>query len=296
MKKLFGILMAVLAIVPLIGANAIEGNYYVYHAGEEVNFYTYEGDEEGSRTIILEDPGANSQYVRTLVTGVIYSDTNPWYEKIDPGVEFKQVPGYQALLGEMQRRLNGGGYIRNLSTELSLLTLDDMINIFGATQSGDIYTLDWNKWGFVFANLPSSSNGLYTQTITEDKQNIWVIKFQRSSSNISEVTGATIEQVPVSATNYIYMPVVYMDKTYDCHERDAEDKFACYECGEDILWYEIGTQPDTCTLLENVKAESSCVKNVKTGIDQYFIQFGLIAGVCALALVAVNRKNLFKSI
>lgn len=311
MKKLFGIIMAVLVVVPFLGVKAIEGNYYTYTVGKEVNFYTYEGDTTGTRTIILSDSGADSQYVRTLVTGILYTTSSPWVDELDLAggidpADFKQVRAYKELQGEIQQRLNGASYIKDVTNETSLLTLDDLITIFGATlTSENVYTLDWAKWGSVFTEIETSAPGLYTQTVTQDKKNIWVIKFQRSSTDISEITGATVEQIPIesgtivdgkASTTYAYMPVVYMDKTYDCHERDAQDKFACYECGEDIKWYEIGTQPKTCSLIENVKAESSCVKNIKTGVDQYFIQFGLIAGVCALALVAVNRKNLFRRI
>lgn len=297
MKKLFGILMAVLAVVPLVGVKAIEGNYYVYGAGDEVNFYTYEGDEVGTRTIILEDEGANSQYVRTLATGVTYYTSNPWYEKIDAGVEFPQTSGFQGVQNVIQQQLHGAGYVRNVQTEVSLLTLNDLINVFGATPTGNnTYTFDFEKWGTYFAGIKTSAKGLWTQTLSEDKQSVWAIKFQRNSDSIGDVTSATIELVPVSEGGYAYMPVLYMDKTYDCHERDAQDKFACYECGEDIKWYEIGTQPESCQIIENIKSENTCVKNEKTGIDQYFIQFGLIAGICAIALVAVNRKNLFRSI
>lgn len=299
MKKLLGILMAILVVVPLVGVKAIEGNYYTYKVGDEVNFYMYEGDPTGSRTIILQDEGASSQYVRALVTGVYYASSHPWVEEIDinSGVDpadFKQVPGYRELQSQMDLMIGGATYARNKAEETSLITLEDLINVFGATQSGDIYTIDWAKWGHVFSSIPTSALGIYTQTVSHDKKNIWVVKFQRNDA--LEVTGATVEQVSVGEGNYAYIPVLYVDKTYDCVERDGKDKFACYECDDDYVWSAIGEQAETCNLIEKVKVERECVKNVKTGIDQYFVQFGVIAGVCALALVAVNRKNLFKKI
>lgn len=299
MKKLLGILMAILVVIPLIGVKAIEGNYYTYRVGQEVNFYMYEGDTTGSRTIILEEEGANSQYVRALVTGVVYNTSNPWVEKLDiqngaDPADFKTVPGYEGLQNRLNEQVGGASYARNAKDETSLLTLDDLKNVFGATPSGDIYTIDWAKWGRVFSAIPTSAQGIYTQTVSQNKENIWVVKFQRNDA--LEVTGATVEQVSVGEGNYAYIPVLYVDKTYDCVERDGKDKFACYECDDDYVWSAIGEQAETCNLIEKVKVERECVKNVKTGIDQYFVQFGVIAGVCALALVAVNRKNLFKKI
>ncbi len=308
MKKMLSILMAILVIVPLVGVRAIEGNYYTYGVGDEVNFYMYEGDSTGSRTIILSDEGANSQYVRALVTGVSYASSSPWLEDpelhptIDPA-DFKQVPAYKELQSVMNIKIGGASFARNAAEDTSLLTLDDLINVFGAQQNGSIYTIDWAKWGHVFREMPTSALGIYTQTLSSDKKNIWVVKFQKNDAG--EVTNATVEQVPIDqgnfvngspTTTYAYMPVLYVDKTKDCIERDAADKFACYECDDDYVWTEVGTQGASCKKIDKIKVQKSCVKNVKTGIDEYFVQFGMIAGVCALALVIVNRKNLFKSV
>lgn len=311
MKKLLGILMAALVVIPLVGVKAIEGNYYTYNVGDEVNFYMYEGDQTGSRTIILHDDGANSQYVKVLMTGLVYATSEPWMDELDEHAgtkpnEFHKLDGYNKLMDQINTKLNGAPYARNVSEELSLLTFEDLVDVFGITASGDKkYTLDWNKWGKVFSQVPTSSQGIYTQSTTEDGKELWVIKFQKDESQ--NVTGATVETIPAvtkteadqqpsTTTNYAYIPVVYADKTYDCVERDAGDKFSCYDCNGEYVWTAIGEQDPSCTEVEDAKTQSTCVKNVQTGVNQYFVQFGIIAGLCALALVAVNRKNLFKKI
>ena len=310
MKKLLGILMAALVVIPLVGVKAIEGNYYTYNVGDEVNFYMYEGDPTGSRTIILTEEGANSQYVRVLVTGLVYTTSDPWMDELDEQAkhspsDLKNIKGFQGMQSQINTQLQGAPYARNASEEVGLLTLDDLRNVFGATPSGDDkYTLDWEKWGHVFGQIPTSSQGIYTQSITEDGKNVWVIKFQKGEDGT--VTGATVEQTPAvvkaedshasTTDKYAFIPVLYADKTYDCVERDAGDKFSCYDCNGEYVWTAIGEQDPSCTEVEDAKTQSTCVKNVQTGVNQYFVQFGIIAGLCALALVAVNRKNLFKKI
>lgn len=193
MKKIIAVLMMLLVVVPFISAKAIEGNYYVYGKGDEVNFYTYEGDTVGSRTIILSDEGANSQYVKTLVTGFMM--TTPYAELPEQSADitqFKNTLAYSNLKSELEGRLNGMPYARNLDEELSLITLDELIDVFGATQNGDTYTIDATKWGNVFRNIESSKEGMFTQTLADNNTKVWVVKFPKTDAG--EVTSITVEK------------------------------------------------------------------------------------------------------
>ena len=295
MKKIIAVLMMLLVVVPFISAKAIEGNYYVYGKGDEVNFYTYEGDTVGSRTIILSDEGANSQYVKTLVTGFMM--TTPYAELPEQSADitqFKNTLAYSNLKSELEGRLNGMPYARNLDEELSLITLDELIDVFGATQNGDTYTIDATKWGNVFRNIESSKEGMFTQTLADNNTKVWVVKFPKTDAG--EVTSITVEKEDITST-WTAVPVVYLDKTYDCVERENQENYACYTCEEnDYTWVEVGQQGPSCTLVENVSSKAACVKSPQTGVEEYFVEFAIVVGICAVALVVIKRIDLFRSI
>lgn len=300
MKKIMAMLTMLMLVMPFAGVNAISGNYYVYGQGDEVNFYSYEGDEVGVTTTILSDEGADSQYVKTLVTGVTVSSSIPYAEDkdIDDGAltDFTKTPVYGVLKGHIEQYKNGfADHAKDISVagNLSLITLDELKTVFGATLEGDKYTIDATKWGKVFDVVQGSKSGMYTQTV--EGNDVWVIKWTKDQEN--HVNSIVVEKQPVtSAETWELVPVVYFDKTYDCTDREAGKNYACYSCNDDYTWTEVGKQADTCKLVDTINAKADCVKGPKTGIEDYILPFIAIAGVCAIALAAVNRKDLFRGI
>ena len=138
-----------------------------------------------------------------------------------------------------------------------------------------------------------SSKGVFTQTI--DGDNVWVINVTKDNNEVT--TAITVEKVPyATATDYTAVPVVYVDKTYDCTEKQIQNTYACYQCGEDYTWTKIGEQADTCKLVDSITVKSKCVKGPKTGVEEYILEFIAVAGVCGVALVIAKRKDLFRSI
>ena len=80
MKKLMALLTAFTLVLPFANVKAeevitdcsVNNSCFVYKPGDEVNFYRSEAErqannkESGQTTIILEDAGASSKYVKVL--------------------------------------------------------------------------------------------------------------------------------------------------------------------------------------------------------------------------------------
>lgn len=294
MKKLMAFLTMAMFVVPMV-ANAA---HPTYQPGEEVNFFYYEGDEEGVTTTVLSDEGDASEWVKVLITGFKTSTSQPYAEpKVDgDATVFKNTLAYKNLLNAINTQAAGFSKARSLD-ELSLITLDELKTVFGATASedGTTYTIDATKWAKAFEVLEvgSHKDGLYTQTVENDE--VWIVKFTRDTDE--KITAITVEKEPVeTAVNYAIVPVLYFNKADDCQGRDTAKDYACYSCDDEYTWTKIGSQAETCKLVEKVNAKSECVKNPKTGVKEYIVEFGIIAGVCAIALAVVKRKELFRGV
>ena len=313
MKKIMAIITIMMLVMPLTMVKAINdpncnenGSCFEYKRGDEVNFYTHEGDTTGTRTIILEDLGKTDKYVKVWATGYSYDHSLPYCEAIDGDCTvFTNMPGYKGggtapgLLGSINANAAGFAYAKPIQEEgnLTLITLNDLIDLFGATKDGDKYTIDVATWGSTMASFETQKEGLYTQTVEKEGDNyyVWVLKFPKNENR--EVTSITIErELTSSATTYAYVPVVYLDKTYDCVDRESKEDYSCYSCDDEYRWLTVGTQPESCTLVEDITRESACVKSPKTGVEDYILEFVIIASICGVALYLVKKKDLFRGI
>lgn len=314
MKKIIAIITMMMLVIPFTFANAVNdpncnenGSCFEYKRGDEVNFYTHQGDATGTRTIILEDLGKTDKYVKVWATGYSYDHSVPYCEALDGDCTvWTNMPGYKGggttpgLLGSINANAAGFEYAKPIQEEgnLTLITLNDLIDLFGATKDGEKYTIDVTKWGSLMASFETQKEGLYTQTVEKvgDKYYIWVLKFPKNENR--EVTSITIEKEEASsATTYAYVPVVYLDKTYDCVDHENQEEYSCYSCEEEeYRWLPVGSQPETCTIVEDITKESACVKSPKTGVEDYILEFVIIAGVCGVALYLVKKKDLFRGI
>ena len=299
MKKIMAIITMLMLVMPFANVKAITGNYYVYQPGDEVNFYTYEGDSTGTRTTILSDEGSDSKYVRVLATGFNTSTSQPYAEELDIDngalTDFTKTLAYKNLLARLESSNHGVPYAKDIhqAGNLSLITLDELKTVFGATLDGDKYVIDVTKWASQFEEIQGSKAGMYTQTI--EGTDVWVVKWVDDANG--NITAITVEKEPVtSATTWELVPVLYLDKTYDCVSRETGKQYACYSCGEDYTWTEVGSQADTCTLVEKINSKANCVKGPKTGVEEYILPFIAIVAVGAIALTIVNKKDLFRGI
>ena len=300
-------------VIPFTMAKAVNdpncnenGSCYEYKRGDEVNFYTHPGDSTGTRTIILEDLGKTDKYVKVWATGFSYDSSMPYCEAIDGDCTiFANTTAYKGggqlpgLLGSINMTAGGFSYAKPIEQEgnLQLITLNDLIDLFDATKDGDKYVIDVDKWGSTFVTFETQKEGLYTQTVEKvgNDYYVWVVKFPKNANR--EVTSITIErELTSSATTYALVPVVYLDKTYDCIDRDNIENYSCYSCDDEYRWLSVGTQPEACTLVEDVTKESACVKSPKTGLEDYILEFVVIATVCGIALYLVKKKDLFRGI
>ena len=146
-----------------------------------------------------------------------------------------------------------------------------------------------------------------------------------------DVTGAKIKKVAMSDAynKSIFMPVLYMDKNMECHEKETSmcydcsgsykwlvvgeqdevctplpDKKnesectneACYDCNGEYKWFEMGKQDESCEIIKSIDVKSKCAKAPKTGVEDYILEFFIILTVGALVLFVVKKNDLFKTI
>lgn len=315
MKKIMMMLAALAVSVPFISASALDilncsvsEPCYTYTAGEEVNFYKTKEEAElgstssGVTTIVLEDNGSDSQYVRAL-SAFIFGTSTPYFdsnEEKEPMTLVKkenlsEIESTQGALDSVKTD-SDGNYV------IDYITLDELISVFGATKNADgTYSIDVDTWGSTFETFAIgsfASEGFYTSTYDTETNKVWVVDYTWSSNDISAIT---VKEVDMENNTYGYLPVMYFDKTYDCKERTVtppttEDEYACYSCDDDYTWTKVGSQASTCTLVESVTSKSSCVVSAKTGVEDYIIEFVGVAFVCGIAFYLAKRKDLFRNI
>lgn len=300
MKRLMAFLMILMLVMPFAGVNAenADSDWHVYGPGEEVNFYMYEGDDVGVTTIILSDEGSTAQYAKVLVTGFSTNSSDSYADTVlgESATPFEKTGAYKTLLSAINDRAQGFPYALDLANNLHLITLDELKTVFGATLEEDVYKIDVEKYGKAFEAYHGSKEGFFTETVEGDE--VWVVKFTYDGEH--NITDITVEKEPITSNAYDLVPVVYFDKTYDCTERESgneEDKdYACYSCDNDYTWTVVGEQADNCTLVETINAKADCVKNPETGLEDYIVEFLVIAGICVGALIIVKRKELFRGV
>lgn len=317
MKKVGGrIMAAIMAVVTLFPLGVKAEGFATYKKGTIENFYVSSSDKVGRSLMILEDSGEDQEYVKAFVYGINgytndpYADTNDialgW--KVD---SFKNTQAYdymtKNLLPQNSMTLNDANYTTDMTIEgnLTLISLNELIDIFGATLEGETYVIsDSSKMAVLneiakHVTLDTSRvgvnpfKGLFTSTI--DGENVWAVEFVNDESGA--LTKAVVKKVPYATSNeYDYIPVMYVNKKQDCNQKQTEQKYACYACGEDYTWTTVGSQAETCTLIETVTSKANCVKSPKTGVKEYALEFIVIAGIGIAVLAVVKRKDLFRSI
>ena len=71
---------------------------------------------------------------------------------------------------------------------------------------------------------------------------------------------------------------------------------SCYLCNNEYVWAKDGKQDPTCTKVDTISKEADCRKNPKTGVESHILEFAIVAALCAIALLVVKRKDLFRTI
>lgn len=320
MKKILTIIAAISMMLTFTNVQAFEivncavnDKCYVYKAGDEVNFYKNaeeadSGDANaGITSIVLSDNGSSDQYVRVLAA-MPFGTSDQYYDasiETDPTSLVKK-DHISYIEKTLNYNLESARHDADGNLELEYIELDELINVFGATEKADgTYSIDATKWGKTFrenyAIGSHMSKGFFTSTYDKAKNTVWAVVYTWDGEYTdpeSTITDITVKEVPMTSNEYAYVPVVYFDKTYECINRQVEEKeeMACYSCEDDYKWLTVGSQAETCTLVENVLTQSTCVKSVQTGVEDYILEFLGIAAVCGVALVIAKRKDLFRSI
>lgn len=353
MKRFMAFIAVLVLCLPLFGTKALteSTNYATYKKGQIVNFYRNHVSEEARasedgavETIVLEDKGTSDKFVRVLL--LAQTGGSAYYDGVTDKIVGSQAwVDYTSALGEFEFEQDAPyDYIKSYGNadnedDITWLTLDEAVDLFGATKVNDTkYNIDITKstgdansdlktlkdvFELVAKGTTYGKNGFFLGTTVGN--NVWVVKFATTGE---EVTGATIEQVAKTSNTYGYLGVGYMNKTADCHEvsyacyvcdgtygmmvegsqgetctivpnvTKAEDCVAkyCYNCNDTYVWKTEGTQDATCTKVDTVTSEANCVKSPKTGLESHVLEFAIVAALCAIALLVVKRKDLFRTI
>lgn len=304
-----------------------------YTAGQLENFLIndeqvkeYDGGDltTGVYGEIIEDKGASSQYAKVLFYGLMRPYSEIYLGQLTGGsIKEPKVDLFaetKVEYGQQGKYYIQPSHAKTLAgepneIEFDLPTTKDFETMWGATydQTTKKYTIDVTKIPDQFKNkiindmavsieiarqgkeehADDIKYGLLTGDVDKENKLVYVVLFDVQDGIIK---GATMEQVPSDEPYYFMMPVVSLDKTYICSEQNQET-YSCYTCSEgEYSWLKDGEQAETCQKIAEIDVKSKCVKNAKTGVKDYMVEFVGIVGICAVALVITKRKDLFKSI
>lgn len=317
MKKLMAILAVISLVIPFANVKAegdvitdcsVSSSCFVYKPGDEVNFYRNDDERKlnsqnaGQTTIVLEDAGAASKYVKVLALAA-YGTSIPYFDK-----NVEQAPTTDVKRDHLSFIDKSSEFVwssakrdQTGNLEMTYITLDELIKVFGAAKQADgTYTIDATKWGdkFILAAVGKyASKGFYTGTYDLKTGKVWAVEYTLNETE-DKMTAITVKQVDMNTNTYGYLPVVSFDKTYECHARNEQNEveMGCYSCDDDYKWLQVGTQAETCVFVPNATSKGTCVKAVKTGVEDYILEFAGIAAICGVALVIAKKKDLFRSI
>ena len=170
MKKLMALLTAFTLVLPFANVKAeevitdcsVNNSCFVYKPGDEVNFYRSEAErqannkESGQTTIILEDAGASSKYVKVLalspfVTTEVYYDSKVETTPTTHVKDAHKTAITKAAEDAGEYPWSSAKQASNGEIELEYITLNQLKNVFGATLTADgTYTIDATKWAKEF--------------------------------------------------------------------------------------------------------------------------------------------------
>lgn len=354
MKKILAAIAMLLAVVPFVGAKALNEttNYYNYKKGQIVNFYRNQESEaahkgEANETIILDNKDTSNKFVKVWLLGAFRaSNENPYelFPERVPFVDMVTVDDTQrtSLINTLtQEGYQDGGeaddtnYVYTLTDKnkgANLISLEELKDVFDVEEITATNTLNIKEYRINnktlldrdekefslykefekltkvadTAKLQGIKNGIWTSTVakeTADEVYVYVVKFIfDANQNITDVKIVPVvaDTDPSSSRDelYAFVPVVWANKTADCHQEPTINEY-CYKCKKTeegqfewiILKENDSRVGDICEIAEDQK---KC--NPNTGSKSHLLEFSIVAALCAISLLVVRRKDLFRTI
>lgn len=317
MKKILAVLVAILAVIPVV-ANAAE-----YAAGDYINFFKNEGDKNAYGTDGDESVGMATiyvggadkdvdgvKYLKSLAIGYHGSSTmcsTPACTDYDKVVVVNGVAmnvltkNYDILSKNIEKPAGFYGDDGKLVVEIA--TLADLQAALKFTDTIDVSDEKIAGWlnGLTGGYKVGAGADSYIGTSTKvDGQNKFkAIKVTKDSAG--KVTAAVVEEVNDTATVWAGT-IVYMNETYTC-KGGSTDEYLCYSCPTDsdknkkeYVWKKKGEQAAECEVVTDKVRASDCITPPPTGVDNYLIPAAVVLGVCAIVLTVVKRKDAFRAI
>jgi hypothetical protein len=263
------------------------------------------------------------EYISLMRNTLGFDDTDKQYiynmQDTAKGMNYPSLDEILDLFGE-------GNYTYDATSKIYTLTNKTIKDRSGAD------TTIFNALEIMIDGGGKAIKGFYTSTF--DGTKIWVVKFNtmdiQGGPRNAHLIGVTIEQVEANEnTEYAALATVYVNKTADCHQssfmcyvcgteykyaevcsQDASCKEvpgitnpadcvpqACYNCEGSYKWYKEGEQDATkCTKVDTITTPAKCVDSPDTGLESHILEFAIVAALCAIALLAVRKKDLFRTI
>ncbi len=100
----------------------------------------------------------------------------------------------------------------------------------------------------------------------------------------------------VMAKNNLLVNDVDYGEYSDIQYEQKDYEYACYSCTNEYVWTAKGYQAKTCTLVDSITEKSKCVKNAKTGVEDYILPGFLVLIVGGSFVALLNKKSHFKKI
>jgi uncharacterized protein YrzB (UPF0473 family) len=156
------------------------------------------------------------------------------------------------------------------------------------------------------AKLTGVKNGIWTSTkayANDTSGEVYVYAIEFAFDANGNITDATIVPEFAQGPNagpdkvFAFIPTVWANKTADCHQAPTPKEY-CYKCKQEdgtfkwvILKENDSKIGDVCELAEDQK---KC--NPNTGSKSHLLEFSIVAALCAISLLVVRRKDLFRTI
>ena len=216
---------------------------------------------------------------------------NYFYDFTDAtkGVDLLTIADLQAMLGDAVVKESATRYVINDKTLLNRVET----NVSFYEEFGKLAALaKANKINDAFVT------SYWLGDVTEDNK-IWTLNITRDANE--KITAMYLEPVVYDETDGATNPVrafaltMYANKTADCHQEVA--KKHCYKCKateEGKFTWIITTENDSKIETCEIVPDAEC--NPKTGSKSHLLEFSIVAALCAISLLVVRRKDLFRTI
>ena len=230
-------------------------------------------------------------------TGLQDAEANNYFYDFDDdtkGIDLLTLADLKAMLGDDLVKVNDTKYTINNKT---IVNRDEEPRKLYDFLGDSLKVAELSQGDPRYGNIQDGvKNGMWLGDVTEDNK-IWAMRYTVENNVITEIS---VEPIAFDRNNPIkmgYALTMYANKTADCHQEIETPKEYCYKCVEEngkFKWIITKENDERIATCEKETDASKC--NPKTGSKSHLLEFSIVAALCAISLLVVRRKDLFRTI